>query len=92
MDLACALREQKGSCPTLFLLLREARERRALTPITHRKPVACGSDPDGPATPFASLAQRKPNQFILVSGSVPLRCAGRTEGVLSIHPPPRNAF
>jgi hypothetical protein len=42
-----------------------------------------------PAASFTSRAQRKPIQFILVLGSVPLRCAARTLGVLSIQPPPR---
>ena len=45
--------------------------------------------PCTPDTSFASRAQRKPIQFILVLGSVPLRCAPRTLGVLSIQPPPR---
>ena len=45
--------------------------------------------PCAPATSFTSRAQRTPIQFILVSGSVPLRCAPRTLGVLSIQPPPR---
>lgn len=38
---------------------------------------------------FTSLAQRKSNQSILLLGSVPLRCAARTLGMLSIQPQPR---
>ncbi len=45
--------------------------------------------PCAPAPSFTSRAQRNPIQFILVLGSVPLRCAPRTLGVLSIQPPPR---
>jgi hypothetical protein len=38
------------------------------------------------------LAHRNPIQLILVFGSVPFRIAARIVVVLSIQPPPRNAF
>ena len=50
------------------------------------------NDTFAPASSLASCAQRKPIQLIFVFGSVPFRMAARMVVVLSIHPPPRNAF
>ena len=55
----------------------------------HRTLVCIGFASGVSPLSLASRAQRNPIQFILVTGSVPLRCAPRTLGVLSIQPPPR---
>ena len=58
------------------------------------KPEAGATTPAGAASlgSGTSRAHRNPSQFILTVGSAPFRCAARTAGVLSIHPPPRKAF
>ena len=67
--------------------LLSVRDQGRLTPFVGRfVAVVTASE-----TLLTTIVTVDPIQFIFVTGSVPLRCAARTVGVLSIHPPPRKA-
>jgi hypothetical protein len=81
----------RRACPQLrasnehILIVRVARARRAgRRPSDLIASEAWARQPCASATSFTSRAQRKPIQFILMLGSVPMRCAYRTLGAVNL--------